>query len=192
MKQTDGDRNFTAPTLRTAPVFGGIAGIITSEQGDTDDGSSMPSMSSKAQESGKLQDLYRKNLAASFAAQVGELPADKCIEDIFDGGDGWGNMKNTDPNWGCPTGGDENERDGDHSMGHRHHQRHASGNTIKASGASAKKSSGGLSSVSGRASIEQQVQSSHDSDRMFPALDSDINEFEARDDLTSWEISSYG
>jgi hypothetical protein len=40
---------------------------------------------------GELQDMYRLALAASWARQVGELPPDKCIEDIFNGGDGWGN-----------------------------------------------------------------------------------------------------
>lgn len=34
--------------------------------------------------------MYRRALAASWAAQPGELGADKCIEDIFAGGDGWG------------------------------------------------------------------------------------------------------
>ena len=37
MKQVDGERNFVAPPLKTAPVFGGIAGIMTGEQGDQDD-----------------------------------------------------------------------------------------------------------------------------------------------------------
>ena len=33
--------------------------------------------------------MYRQTLAASWAAQAGELPADECIEDIFTGGTGW-------------------------------------------------------------------------------------------------------
>jgi len=31
MRQVDGERNFTAPQLRSAQVFGGIAGIIGGE-----------------------------------------------------------------------------------------------------------------------------------------------------------------
>ena len=69
----------------------------------------MPSLSSKSRETGELQDMYRRTLAASWAAQPGvsntsvirstpnaltnslqELKADECIEDIFAGGDGWG------------------------------------------------------------------------------------------------------
>ena len=37
MKQVDGERTFVAPPLKTAPVFGGIAGIMTGEQGEPDD-----------------------------------------------------------------------------------------------------------------------------------------------------------
>jgi hypothetical protein len=37
MKQIDGERNFTAPPLKTAPVFGGIAGIMAGEQAEQDD-----------------------------------------------------------------------------------------------------------------------------------------------------------
>jgi hypothetical protein len=36
MKQLDGERNFVAPPLRTAAVFGGIAGIMAGE-GEPDD-----------------------------------------------------------------------------------------------------------------------------------------------------------
>jgi hypothetical protein len=37
MKQTEGDRGFIAPPLKTAQVFSGIAGIVSGEQGDTED-----------------------------------------------------------------------------------------------------------------------------------------------------------
>lgn len=105
MKQVDGERNFTAPPLKSAPVFGGIAGIIAGEQTEQDEPSSkyhltydikkavtneigLPSMS-KPRDHSDLQDMYRRSLAASWAATIGELPADQCIEDIFAGGDGW-------------------------------------------------------------------------------------------------------
>lgn len=38
----------------------------------------------------KVQDMYRQTLAASWAAQTGELRADEVIENIFGGGSGWG------------------------------------------------------------------------------------------------------
>lgn len=37
MKQIDGERSFVAPPLKTAPVFGGIAGIMAGEQTERDD-----------------------------------------------------------------------------------------------------------------------------------------------------------
>ncbi len=37
MKQVDGERNFVAPPLKTAPVFGGIAGIMAGDQTEQDD-----------------------------------------------------------------------------------------------------------------------------------------------------------
>lgn len=37
MKQIEGERNFVAPPLKTAAVFGGIAGIMAGEQVEPDD-----------------------------------------------------------------------------------------------------------------------------------------------------------
>ncbi|KAL7621177.1 hypothetical protein AAE478_008494 [Parahypoxylon ruwenzoriense] len=95
MVQIDGERNFVAPALKTAPMFGGIAGIMTGEQIEAEDGSgsgsggsALPNLN-KSRDASELQDMYRRALAASWACQPGELPADECIEDIFSGGDGW-------------------------------------------------------------------------------------------------------
>ena len=108
MRQVEGTRDFTAPALRTAPVFGGIAGIIHSSEpvqttirgvgsaaepgveGPSEDAAVPTSFSSRDKEAGEMQDMYRRTLAAFWASQPGELRADECIEDIFSGGDGWG------------------------------------------------------------------------------------------------------
>lgn len=37
MRQTEGDKNFIAPALRTAQVFSGIAGIMAGEQAELED-----------------------------------------------------------------------------------------------------------------------------------------------------------
>ncbi|CAG8962486.1 hypothetical protein HYFRA_00014221, partial [Hymenoscyphus fraxineus] len=87
MKQVDGERNFVAPPLKSAPVFGGIAGIMAGDGGDKD--KQAPVLSTKPRDQGELQDMYRLALAASWAAQANELSADECIEDIFNGGTGW-------------------------------------------------------------------------------------------------------
>lgn len=197
MKQTEGDRNFQAPTLRTAPVFGGIAGIITAEQGDTDDGSNVPSMSYKARESGKLQDMYRRTLAASWAAQAGELPADKCIEDIFAGGDGWGGNQGASgvpsPRIGGST--EDDESDSDHRTV-RGHKRNTSGShaTLKPNyrPRTSSKSDTSTGAVSGRGSIAQHVRSGQGSKTSDRRPAHEIDEFAAREDLRSWAISSRG
>jgi hypothetical protein len=102
MVQVDGERNFVAPPLKTAPVFGNIAGIVVAEPLDTatdmmaglttgpadSSGSQLPPVS-KSRDAYELQDLYRRALAASWASQPHELAADECIEDIFAGGDGF-------------------------------------------------------------------------------------------------------
>lgn len=64
-------------------------------------------MNFKPTENRELHDMYRRTLAASFAAQAGELPADECIESIFAGGDGWGAINETDKSPNNPI----NERD---------------------------------------------------------------------------------
>lgn len=88
MKQLDGDTNFIAPPLKSAMVFGGIAGIVSAETGEGDDMGHMPSITSKTRELSELQDIYRRTLAATWACQAGELPPDKLVEDLFAGGDG--------------------------------------------------------------------------------------------------------
>ncbi|KAL9098239.1 MAG: hypothetical protein Q9163_006070, partial [Psora crenata] len=193
MKQTEGERTFIAPPLKTAPVFGGIAGIMTTEQGDADDGGNMPSMSSKAQESGKLQDLYRRNLAASWTAQAGELPADQCIEDIFAGGDGWGGNHSAGPPQNPRTAGasTEDDSDGDKRTV-RGHRRKVSGSTVKQDRNNHHKTNSGPSAVGGRTSIEQQVHASSDARRHRDIKPNEINEFLERDDLKSWVISAPG
>ncbi|CAL8576346.1 hypothetical protein XPA_002233 [Xanthoria parietina] len=200
MKQTEGERNFMAPPLKSAPVFGGIAGIMTAEQGQGDDFSHLPSISSKTREVGKLQDMYRKTLAASWAAQEGELPADECIEDIFAGGDGWGKAlkktrKVTKPSRSS-TDGEESDADRTTLKTHHRHtsSTHAKRASSKSKGylrTSSRSNNKSDSGISGRASIEQQIQSSS-TDTTAPTgrRADEIDEFTAREDLRSWEISA--
>ncbi len=189
MKQTEGERNFVAPPLKTAPVFGGIAGIMTAEQGEGDDGSNMPSMSTKAQESGKLQDMYRRNLAASWAAQAGELPADECIEDIFAGGDGWRNPGPVASTVRMAGGSTEEDSDGDRKT-LRGHQRNFSGGTIRQThGRHRAKSGSGSGPIHGRTSTKQQVQLNDEETNSIKRRH-EVDEFSLREDLKSWEISA--
>ncbi|KAK4693695.1 hypothetical protein P7C71_g3752, partial [Lecanoromycetidae sp. Uapishka_2] len=200
MTQTEGSRDFIAPPLKTAPVFGGIAGIMTAESGDpSDDGNNVPSMSYKARESGKLQDMYRRTLAASWAAQAGELPADKCIENIFAGGDGWGEDANESPKPSPRVGGGSTEDDSEsETRTLRGHKRNTSGtgsrSTLKPTLRQRTSSKEGptTGTVSGRGSIAQQIQQDHDSKSHAHRTTHEVNEFTEREDLRSWEISAKG
>ena len=200
MTQTEGPRDFHAPPLKTAPVFGGIAGIMSADTGDPSDDNNVPSMSYKARESGKLQDMYRRTLAASWAAQAGELPADECIEDIFAGGDGWGTREPGivgTPNTPRAVGGStEDDSDGDTKTvrGHRRNDsRKTSDGTVKPvvrHHRSPSKGDSTTSAVSGRGSIASQIQGGRQPKMHAKKSTHEIDEFAARDDLRSWEISA--
>lgn len=170
---------------------------MAAEQGQGDDFSHMPSMSSKTRELGKLQDMYRKTLAASWAAQDGELPADECIEDIFAGGDGWGKTRKEGKKTGKRSSTDGEASDVDRRTLKAHH-RPISGSyskhTIKKPKghlrtSSQTKSNSDNSGINGRASIEQVQSSSSDSPAYNLRRADELDEFTAREDLRSWEIS---
>lgn len=195
MKQLEGDRNFVAPPLRTAPVFGNIAGIMGAEQGEPDDVGHMPSLSTKARETGELQDLYRRTLAADLTSfGSGELRADLAIEDIFSGGDGWGNKGGSSDMEATlkPTFGEENgssDTDGrltDQSkrgMGFYHPD----------PGAKGRKSpvidNGRPASAHGRGSLDQTARHMKvEAEKMRNRPQREVDEFEVREDLRSWRL----
>lgn len=188
------------PPLKIAPVFEGIAGIVASDQGEPDNIGHMSSMSSKTRETSKLQDMYRQTLTASWAAQTGELPADKCIEDLFAGGDGWGGKGTNDVSEVKQRGSnrpDGSESDGDQKTLRQHqrkssrylftspkpphHRRNDSGDGIQG---------GAQNGVSGRASIDQQVRNYQGSGPDYGNMRAhEVDELSACEDLRSWHIS---
>ncbi|OBT90153.1 hypothetical protein VE02_00943 [Pseudogymnoascus sp. 03VT05] len=128
MSQVDGDRNFIAPPLRTAAVFEGFTGVMAVEQ--EKDKAGYTGAVGINKELAEMQDMYRQTLAASWHCGKGTLTADACIEDIFNGGDGWGNKPApVTLNPAAPTtalGADDSEDEG---MGtatplNRHQRRH--------------------------------------------------------------------
>ncbi|ESA44277.1 hypothetical protein GE21DRAFT_2030 [Neurospora crassa] len=146
MIQVEGERNFIAPPLKTAPVFGGIAGLVAGDVLDPNADAhnfarnhhqaaadlalgQLPSLSHKSRDVFELQDCYRRVLAASWESQPGELTADQCIEDIFSGGDGFRTDMSSAANTPTPItrgrGGHSNnahsfgDRDGELRAGHR-------------------------------------------------------------------------
>ncbi|KAM5346861.1 hypothetical protein ACJ41O_009866 [Fusarium nematophilum] len=112
MVQVDGERSYIAPPLKTAPVFGGIGGIMGEPV--EDDVGPVPSIS-KPRDAAELQDLYRSVLAASYCRQPSELSAEDVIEDIFGGGNGW----KTKPQAASPDTDGDDDDDDDDDLDHR-------------------------------------------------------------------------
>ena len=207
MRYLEGVRDYTPPPLRTAPVFGGIAGIISSSEpasspanGHTNgDGNPLdptsgpvPSLSATSREAGEMQDMYRRTLAAYWASQPGEMKADECIEDIFAGGDGWG--KNGPPahilhsahgaGTGSATAQPNVDSDG-HGHHHKHHNRQASDSPTARSPGFGSKSGHGLGQGSFSFGRKQKV---------YRKAPGEVDEFEVREDLKSWTVGerAYG
>lgn len=133
--------------------------------------------------------MYRRNLAAFWTAQSGELKADECIEDIFAGGDGW--AKHDDPNHpsatrnttaaasaGAARGAHNHKNPRTHrSPKRRHHHQPRVFNPPSSS------------SVSGRASLEQHASNmAAEAEASQDNSNFEVDEFEIRDDLKSWKV----
>lgn len=182
MRHVEGTRDYVAPTLRTAPVFGGIAGIISSSEpastphgvastaaGDLSvDGPPLPDFSTSNKEIGEAQDLYRQTLAAYWASQPGELRADECIEDIFSGGDGWG--KHGKPNT-------------------RPHSRPGSGTSTPNPETDPPSRDNSMSSKAHGETMRHRHNFSRHSHKHRPSkMAGELEEMEVREDLVSWQI----
>lgn len=137
--------------------------------------------------------MYRRALAASWAAQPGELPADQCIEDIFSGGDGWkdGHTKASVPRIKHDENGSEEEQ---HL--HKHRRNHSntsmkSQTTIKGNTTIGHKHSRSrdIGHTPGSQSPSDQT-SSENSERGRTGFRKahEVDEFEMRDDLIAWRL----
>lgn len=219
MRQVEGDTNFIAPALRSAMMVGGIAGILNTEPGESDD---MKGIVSKSRELSEAQDIYRRTLAAAWACERGELPPDKLVEDLFAGGDGG---KLTVPkqfrpmfeNWRNP-GVDDSSNSSDTDARHgpplsslnpdsarTGHRRGGSSGSGGSGHEISRPSTPMATSVSGRGSIEQQMRHSQHNHSNHPHHDrhhghhrrkalrefAEITEFDLRDDLRSWEVRAH-
>ncbi|KAL3461535.1 mitochondrial inner-membrane-bound regulator-domain-containing protein [Aspergillus heterothallicus] len=85
VQQVEGDRNFTTPPLKSAMAFGGITGVVASEQAEADDMGQLPLINTQSREVADMQEMYRRTLAASWTSRADDLPADKLIEGLFSG-----------------------------------------------------------------------------------------------------------
>ena len=186
------------PLLKAPAVFEGIAGILTGEQGEADDLLHMPSILSKTREFSKLQDVYRKTLAASWAAQVGELPADRCIEEIFAGRDGWGGQGPDDniPKTGHASDNPEdNESENDQRLLHSSRRKSPRLQPPERKPATHRRinSRDIFHDHSHEDSSHHHVRSATNKDAGSENLHmraQEVDEFVTREDLRSWQISS--
>jgi hypothetical protein len=153
-----------------------------------------PSLNSKSRETGELQDMYRRTLAAYWSAQPGELKADECIEDIFAGGDGWGDRAKP---YGSPGGKQTGIRfatgdsSGSTSEGERRHHTKHGGSIQRKSHETLRPSDMMATSPTtrGRGSLEQQAhQMKMEVERTRRKPHQEVNEFDVREDLRSWKL----
>jgi hypothetical protein len=152
----------------------------------------------KSRDNGDLQDMYRRALAASWASTTAELPADQCVEDIFNGGNGWKDKKREDH---VPPLADDHSASDEHLQ--RHHHRSESGASIKSQSTITTKNKnfnriGGhkhsnsqdtLSALPG-AQTPQHDSSENSSERGRTGFRkaNEVDEFEVRDDLVAWRL----
>jgi hypothetical protein len=163
----------------------------------------MPLMS-KSRDHGELQDMYRRALAASWASNNAELPADHCIEDIFNGGNGWkhpSNKPNTTPRIGMHNeDSDENRQQIDsHQDRHNHRRQGSVASTKSQRTVTAKRNSPRVGMGHKRDESETLITSpsaqsvgasSTDSERGRQGYKQvrEVDEFEVRDDLVAWRL----
>ena len=166
------------------------------EQAEQED-SSFPTSSYKfARDNGEMQDLYRRTLTASYSADGQDLPADECIEDIFAGGDGWGRKTNK-VTFKFQHGGNDDSDEESLSPTKLQVPKFSQKATRVQKGPAARSSAERRTSDS-RAkpaslhTTEQQANSSGSEEHKQHEYirQHDVSEFDLRDDLRSWHIST--
>lgn len=132
--------------------------------------------------------MYRRTLAAYWSAQPGELKADECIEDIFAGGNGWGDrekpydsqqrgLRFVGDSAGSLSESESRHQRGGGSIARKSHETLRPGDTLSNSG-----------TVRGRSSFEQQAQQMKVEAGKRRKPHYEVDEFAIRQDLCSWKL----
>jgi hypothetical protein len=135
--------------------------------------------------------MYRRALAASWAADSSELPADKCVEDIFNGGDGWKHEKNDKP--AAPRVIDENSASDEHLNRHHRNMSRASSHSQSTITVSRNRNKMAHKHNASHGSLADSGTghdtSSESSERGRPGFRKakEVDEFDIRDDLIAWK-----
>lgn len=173
--------------------------MVSAEQGDPVDLGRMPSINSQSREVADMQDMYRRTLAASWNSRSDDLPADKLIEELFSGSISWSHDTH-DARTGKAADHDSSTRD---EAGTRSNASNRLSPSFerrpRSSGSNQLRHEGRMPeyhSTIGRTrkagSIEQNLYSAAKANawRSRSNSDNELSEFDVREDLKSWEISS--
>jgi hypothetical protein len=195
------DTDIRRPHLKSATVFGGIAGVVhSSEQPiDPDELGRLASMDTKSGEITDMQDMYRRTLAASWSSRAGDLPADELIEELFSGSSCWNNDAHN-ANAELPAKGHRDSllapeavpRQGRSgkilSSSFEHRPKSTSSNRSRSS-SKTPDSLAALGHPKKGGSIEQQLYEGVKT-RAYKTSDTsnELSEFDVREDLRSWEV----
>lgn len=147
----------------------------------------LPTSRKLARDTGEMQDLYRRALTASYTSNDSELPADECIEDIFAGGDGWGRKTNrvTFQAHLQRESDDDSVSPKRRASGHSRTSSHDHGRSADHRRKDSKPKKPTDKSRDGPNSS-----SSEEHKKLDQLRDRDVSEFDLREDLRSWQISS--
>lgn len=167
----------------------------------------LPTLDNKSREADEqLRELYRRTLAADWTCQPGEMSADKTIEDIFAGGDGWGNADNNrddethserlapGEDSGSLSDGEtrglrnSKQRNWSGFFARRHHKQRSVPERIdKEEVLPVRETAHG---VRGRGSLEQQINEMNvESEKRRSRQAHELDEFDVREDLRCWNLS---
>lgn len=181
-------------------VFGGIAGVVSTEQGETDGLGQVPSINTKSNEVAGMQDIYRRTLAASWSSRVGDPPADKLIEGLFSGSStlpsgtqsGRAGQPAEDSNEISSNDTDSRRTvSGDRLSPSFERQRNSPSSATFSSGERSPDFTSAVSRTKKHGSTEQQLYDNAQGKTWKTRSPSyELTEFDVREDLRSWEVSA--
>lgn len=171
-------------------VFGGIGGILPPEPGEIEEPGSLPSIN-VSRENGDLQDMYRRTLAASWTAHSDEFLPDQLIEDIFAGGRGIrSSTRNGARSERADDGDDASISDTASRMTIQDNRMDLVGNNKWPNTSLVHNSSRtDLRDTDGSSSLMGSFPDIKDEPRKSFRSETEISEFDVRDDLRTWEIT---
>lgn len=170
--------------MRSSFVFGNIAGVIA-EQGEPDEAGRLLAINPhRPREAGHLQDMYRITLAASWTACGNQLPPDTLIEDIFSGGIGGSPLRSSGDDASIAAGAADDDSSVSDSGARTVRGRHAIAPGEKNSRRAFRRN------VHPNSRSEFENSDNLSAQQTYGDV-TGVSEFDVREDLRSWEISTH-